>query len=267
MDHQVFRERYGAWALVAGASEGLGAEFAKQLAAKGLNLILIAMHEGKLHETAQHIRSHYPVEIKTILQDLSHTDLWLRLQPQLEGLEIGLLVYNAAYAPIGKFLSLSEEDHQRVLQTNCLAPLTLAYQLGQRMQARKKGGLILVSSLSGFHGTAMVAHYAATKAYNSILAEGLWEEWKEHGLDVLVTCPGATRTPRYLRSAPRPTKGWKPPVAAPDEVVSETLEALGKKPLHIPGFWNRAAHFLMTRFLSRKKATQLISQNTRQMYE
>src|SRR5258707_2302053 len=169
-----FRTRYGPWALVAGASEGLGAEFAAQLAARGLNLLLIARRADALEEVSVRLRREYAVEVRLLPLDLARADLAQLVATATGGLEICLLVYNAAPSMIGPYFETSLADHQRELAINCLAPITLAYLLGQSMLKRKRRGILLMSSLGGAQGSALLVNYTATKAYNRLLAEGLW---------------------------------------------------------------------------------------------
>ena len=146
---------------------------------------------------------------------------------------------------------------------NCRAPLTLAYVLGLPMIKRKRGGILLMSSLGGAQGTAMIVNYTATKAYNRLLAEGLWDELRGQGVDVLTCCPPAVSTPGYLASAPKGPMA----VMTPSAVVSETLAALGKGPVIIPGWTYRLANIVMQRLLPRTSTIKLMGRVTRGMYQ
>jgi uncharacterized protein len=260
---QDFRVRYGPWALVAGASEGLGAEFAAQLAARGLNLVLIARREDVLEAVSAHLQREYAVEVRVLALDLAREDLASVVIQETSDLEIGLLVYNAALSMIGPYFEIALEDHLREVAINCRAPMTLAYTLGLPMLKRKRGGILLMSSLGGAQGSALLVNYTATKAYNRLLAEGLWDELREQGVDVLTCCPPAVSTPGYLASAP------KGPMAAltPRAVVSEALAALPKGPTLIPGWTYRVANIVMQRVLPRKTTIKLMGRITRNMYQ
>lgn len=262
-----FKKKYGSWALIAGGSEGIGAEFARQLAAKGLNLVLLARDEPILEETARVLVKEFSVVVRTVSLDLAEDNLMDKLQSVTQDAEIGLLVYNAANPLIGDFLAQSWENHQHLLKVNVLVPCLLVHHFGQMMQKRAKGGIILLSSMAGRQGTAKVAHYAASKAYNLIFAEGLWAELSAWGIDVLAVCPGTTRTPGWERSQANLKGLIMPPIQEPKAVVQEALRALGHKPSIIPGFWNRLSAFFLNTFLSRKQAIQIISRNTRRMFE
>jgi hypothetical protein len=259
-----FAQRYGPWALVAGASEGLGAEFGRQLAARGLNVVLAARRAAELEAVAAEIRAASPVLVRPLVLDLARPDLAAAVAAATDGLAIGLYVHNAAFAPMGPFLDRPLADHERVLAVNCRAPAVLAHALGRAMRARGRGGIVLMSSLAGLQGGPLLAHYTATKAYNLVLAEGLWDELRAAGVDVLASCAGATRTPGYLATTKVESK--LAPVMDPGPVVTATLAALGRRPSVIPGFGNRVAAFFMQRLLPRRAAVRLMGATTRTMY-
>jgi len=261
-----FRSKYGPWALVAGASVGLGAEFARQLAARGLNLVLIARRAELLAERAKELSQAYGIQVRTITFDLGNTDLQSALCESTRDLDVGLLVYNAAHELIGPFLEQELEEQLKIIDVNCRAPLVLAHEFGRRMATRGRGGILLMSSLAGHQGSALIATYAASKAYNRVLGEGLWDELREHGIDVLAFSAGATRTPNYEASQPRKTGSLGPPVMEVEEVASEALAALGKRPSAVAGRVNRVAGFLMGRLLPRRVAVETIGRQTRAMY-
>ncbi len=261
--HNTFRERYGPWALVAGASEGLGAEFATQLAARGLNLVLIARREEPLNALSARLRSEYDIETRALPLDLAREDLGQVVSEATNEIEVGLLIYNAAVSLIGPYFDVPLEDHLKEIAVNCRAPMTLAYLLGLPMIKRRRGGILLMSSLGGAQGSALLVNYTATKAYNRLLAEGLWDELREQGVDVLTSCPAAVSTPGYLASAPRGSMSSMTPRA----VVTESLAALGKGPAIIPGWSYRLANVFMQRVLPRKSAIKLMGSVTRKMYQ
>jgi short-subunit dehydrogenase len=263
---RLFRERYGPWALVAGASEGLGAAFARALAARGLHLVLCARRSAPLERFSRELAQTHRVEVRPVALDLGSPESAARIEALTASLDLGLLVYNAALSPLAEFLQLSVAEHEEILRVNCLAPLELAHRLGRRLVARGRGGILLMSSLAGLHGTALCAHYAATRAYNHVLAEGLWAELRERGVDVLACLAGATRTPGFERSRPR-SGLISAPVMEPEAVVGEALAALGRRPSLVPGLANRLAAALMSRVLPRRYAVLLMSRTTRQMYE
>jgi short-subunit dehydrogenase len=261
-----FVEKYGPWALVAGASEGLGAAFAREIAARGLNLVLVARRENALRELAHEICAAHRVEVRIVAVDLADPDLLAPIRAATEGLTIGLLVYNAAFSEIGRFFDQGIEGKLKTLDVNCRAPLLLTDALGRAMVARRRGGILLMSSLAGFQGSAMVSVYAATKAFNTVLGEGLWDELRAHGVDVVPFCAGATATPNFLRSEPNDTGRFAPPLMSPESVAREALASLGRGPRAVAGRANRFALFVMERLLARKKRIEIMGRATRKMY-
>lgn len=255
-DSQVFLHQYGPWAVVAGASEGLGAAFAGALAARGLNLLLLARRADALEQVAGPLRAR--VEVRTAALDLAAPDLAAQLGALTDGLDVGLCVYNAAYAPLGPFLGQSLADKQRVLDVNCRGPVIAAHVFGERLVGRGRGGILLMSSLTAFCGSPFVAGYGASKAFSLSLGEALWFELAPQGVDVLVCCAGATRTPGFVR-----TSGPGGPRAmAPEDVADEALRALGGPPSMIPGRLNRLASLALTRVLPRRGAVRIMGSQT-----
>ena len=260
MGADAFVRRYGSWAVVAGASEGLGAAWAEALAARGLNLVLFARRPEVLDATAAAIRSRHAVEVRTLALDLA-AGFGTELERLAGTLEVGFGVFNAAHAPRGQFLDLTLEDQLRSVDVNCRGPLTMAHLLGRRMAARGRGGLVLMSSLTAFHGSPFIATYGATKAFNLVLGEGLWFELRARGVDVLACAAGATRTPGFLRASPH----GEPGMIEAAQVVEEALGRLGRTGVMIPGRFNRFASFLMRRVLPRGTAAGILGNRTRNL--
>jgi short-subunit dehydrogenase len=253
-----FARSYGPAALVAGASEGLGAAFADAIARRGVNLVLLARREKELTETAERIRRAHGVEVTTMVADLADVDTVTQRIAALD-LELGLLVYDAASAPIGPFADATAEQLAQAAAVNVRAPLLLTKLLSAPMIARGRGGVILMSSLAGSQGSPNIATYAATKAFTTVLAEGLWSELKPRGVDVLACVAGAILTPGYQQA-----EGAKPAPGAltPEAVAEQALAAIGHGPVVIPGAVNKIGRFVLTRLLSRRAAIGIMSQNT-----
>lgn len=258
-----FRAKYGPWALVAGASQGLGEEYARQLAAFGLHVVLVARRVQPMTTLAEEFTATYGVQMRIVELDLARADAAQIVERETADLEIGILVYNAALSTIGGFFENALEDHVREIETNCRAPMMLAHTLGSIMAARGRGGIVLMSSLSATMGSALIANYAATKAYNLVLAEGLWEEMRTRGVDVMACCAPAVTTPNYQDSAPGRTA---PGTMTPAAVVRETLAALGSTPSYIPGPTNRISALVLRRLLTRKQAIRIMGNVMRGMY-
>jgi short-subunit dehydrogenase len=257
-----FRARYGPWALVTGASEGIGESFARALAARGLHLLLVARREGPLESLAAELRAAHAVQVRTASADVARPDLLAVLDGLAGDAEVGLLVHNAAFSALGPFLDRPLDDLMKVIDVNCRAPLAMAHHFARKMAPRGRGGILLMSSLAGGQGTPMVASYAASKAFEIVLAEGLWDELRPAGVDVLACRAGPTRTPSYEASRPRK----KVPMMEPGPVVEEALAALGRQPVVVAGRLNRAVNFVMQRLLSRPAAIRFMGNSTRKMY-
>ena len=249
MPEPSFAHTYGPWALIAGGSEGIGRSFARELAARGLNLVLVARNVAPLEEAASLIRSEFPVQVETAVLDLTGADLEERVDALCAGKDIGMLVYNAgAVHGAGFFLDQPLARAMTLIRLNCVGPVTLSHTLGRKMKARGRGGIILMSSMSGLAGGGFVAAYAATKSFDITLAEALWFELGTAGVHVLGLIAGATRTPSMARSgamfgSPDESSPSAPNTAPmePDDVVHEALAQLGKTPVWIAGERNREA--------------------------
>lgn len=262
-----FRKKYGRAALITGGSEGLGGAFAQELAARGLDLVLVARRPEPLGATAEALRAAHGVEVTTIAADVGRDEGLARVVAGTEGREIGLFVHSAAVAPIGEFTDLDAGTHDALVALNCRAPALLVHRFGREMAARGRGGIVILSSLSALAGTALVAHYAASKAYQRVLAEGLWAELGPRGVDVLACLAGPTDTPTFRAHRPRGS-GWMewPPVMEPGVVARDTLAALGQGPVVVPGTGNGAVEILLRRLLPQRLAVWMMSASTRRMY-
>ncbi len=180
------------------------------------------------------------------------------LAANCSSLDLGLLVYNAAHSPIGEFVTLPDSDLERVVDVNVRAPLLLIRALLPPMLDRGRGGVILMSSLAGMVGAPRVAPYAASKAFNRILAQALWYEMKGRDIDMLACCAGATRTPGYANASDQDAPG----TLDPEDVAEQALRALGRRPMMVPGRVNRLADFFLNRLLSRKAAVTIMGAST-----
>jgi hypothetical protein len=254
-----FVERYGPWALIAGASEGIGAAFSCALAQRGLNLVLVARRLEPLKALEREIAGFGPLQVRCVSLDLARADAAALLEEELADIDVGLVVYNAALAPVGAFLEIPLGEQLAAIDVNVRGPLAMAHGFGRRLAARGRGGIVLLSSLTAFQGSPFVATYGASKSFLLTLAEGLWFELAPHGVDVLAVCAGATRTPSYLRRSSRKAPGE----LEPDQVAHEALARLGRGPSMIPGRFNRFASQLMRRALPRRTTVRLMGAQTR----
>jgi uncharacterized protein len=235
-----FTERYGPWALVTGASAGIGAEFSRQLAAMGLNLVLVARRRERIEELAGRLESTSKIQVRTIIADLSQPDFLPLILSRTESIDVGLLVNNAGFGIAGKFLEHDVKNELALLGVNCRAPLILTHAFGRQMAERKRGGIIFVSSVSGYIATPYESSYAASKVYELFLAESLRYELGKEGVDVLALCPGSTDTEFHEIAGSRPVAAM-----AVEPVVRLALKRLGKTSVAIPGWHNRLLVYLL----------------------
>jgi short-subunit dehydrogenase len=259
-------QKYGARALVAGASEGIGAAFSRYLAAEGMNLVLVARRKEPLEQLAAALRREFGVEVDCISCDLSENSALSQLKVELEGKAVDVLVYNAALSYIGPFEKDTVAHNTQIAYANMITPMNLLHHFGGMMLENGKGALILMASLAGFQGSGFLSAYAATKAFDRVLAESLWYEWKDRGVDVIACCAGATSTPNFLKTNPGKSSFFAPRVQRPEEVVEECFRNLGRKPSFVTGRGNRVATFIMQKLLPRKMAIRIMGDNTRKMY-
>ena len=232
-----FSARYGPWAMVLGASNGIGASFARQIADQGVNVVLVARRAGPLEEAASEIAAATGVETRAVAIDLTADDMLEQLAAGTDDLDLGLVVYNAGADQVDYFLRRPQSDADFIVRLNCVGPTKVAYRFGQRLTARGSGGLILVSSLASISGCGGTAVYSASKAFDQLLAESLWFEWAPLGVDVLCLLAGVTDTPSFRNAGADPQEHGGMDAA---DVAREGLENLGNGPTWVAGDSNRA---------------------------
>jgi short-subunit dehydrogenase len=192
-----FERRYGPWAFVAGASMGIGAALAHGAAARGLNVVLLARGRELLEEVAGDVARRHGVETKAVAADLGDPAIRDVVAEATGGLDVGLFVYNAAVAPHGRFVETELDVQLLSVAVNCATPVALCNLLAPAMVDRGRGGIALVTSLAAVSGAVKFATYNAGKAFQWILAESLWAELGDHGVDVTTCFVGATSSPNY----------------------------------------------------------------------
>jgi uncharacterized protein len=234
--------RYGRWAIIAGASEGIGACLADQLAAHGLNLVLVSRNAGLLEEVATGIRDNHGVEARTLVLDLTSDPLIGRqVAAVTAGLEVGLLIYNAgAVNRTVQFLDEPFDSWLDQVKLNCVGPLSLVYEFGPAMRARGRGGIVLIGALSCLAGATDIAVYSGVKAFQVNFAESMWSELHAHGVDVCSAVIGATYTPANARYHGN-VKYDPEHFMSSEEVAREIIENIGNGPVHVVGEKNRAS--------------------------
>jgi short-subunit dehydrogenase len=225
-----FRTRYGPWALVTGASSGIGREIAEVLAAAGLNLVLVARRRDLLLTLADELTGRYGVQVRVVDADLATPAGVDAAVAGSADLDVGLLVAAAGFGTSGAFLDADPTVEAEMLDVNCRAVLALTQRFGRRLAARGRGGVVLLASLVGFQGTPHAASYAATKAYVQALAEALHVEWQPLGVDVLAAAPGPVHTGFASRAGMRMALA-----ARPADVAAPVLNALGRRGTVLPG--------------------------------
>ena len=231
-----FEENYGDWAVVTGASSGIGMEYARQLAAKGLDVVLVARREDRLRNLAEELENDHAIRAKVVAADLSSPRGIETLVRETIDLEIGLLVNNAGREDSGHFLDIPLERALATLRLNCEAPLQLTHHFGQKMRARGRGGILFMSSVVAVQGVALIANYAATKAYDLILAESVAAELGPHGVDVAVVAPGFTAS----ELSPNASFDGLPMKPMPATSVARAgIETLRRSRLAVPGLINK----------------------------
>ncbi|MCK0093337.1 SDR family NAD(P)-dependent oxidoreductase [Rhodococcus sp. HNM0563] len=228
-------DKYGHWGIVVGGSDGIGAAFAHGMARRGMNVVLVARRTTVLEECATEIRARHGVEVRTVALDMSAADAPERLETATVDLEIGLFVYNAGSDDRSTaFLDKDLDTHLSLVHRNCTSVLETTYRFGGPMVARGRGAVVLVTSGAAWVGGPTLATYGATKAFDLILAESLWAEWRSSGVDVLGLVLGATATPSMHRALGTAGETHRD-LADPHDVAEEALEHLSDGPTWICG--------------------------------
>jgi short-subunit dehydrogenase len=225
------KTKYGEWAIITGASSGIGLELATQLTEAGFNLVINSRHADKLQKVQKLLKINSTSEIKIVVSDVSETEGIDKIIQSTQGLNIGLLIVSAGYGTSGNFIDTSLHSEINMLKVNCEALLSLTHYYSQQFAQQKRGGIILMSSMVAFQGTPYSANYAATKAYVKTLAEALAVELKPKGVDVLAAAPGPVESGFSQRANMKMSMSMKPA-----DIGIPILKALGRKTTVLPGF-------------------------------
>ena len=226
--------RYGRWAVVTGASDGIGREFVARLAAAGLDVVIAARRADVLAAIASEIEATHHVHVKVVPVDLATPAGVAILLAETEDLDVGMLVAAAGFGSSGAFAELDVVRELEMIDVNCRAVVALAHEFGRRFSRARRGGIVLMSSLLAFQGVPRATTYAATKAFVQTFAEGLRIELRPHGVDVIASAPGPIRSGFAKRAAM--TMSF---AQTPREVASATLVALGRKTTVRPGWLSK----------------------------
>jgi uncharacterized protein len=260
-----FATKYGPWALVAGASDGVGAAFAKGLARRGVNVVLLARRQAVLDQVAAEIESETSARTRTLAVDLGQPGAASAIAAATDDLEIGFLVYCAGADPnFEPFLANPIGAAEAMVQRNCMVPMQLCHHFAPAMVERSSGGIVIFGSGAGLAGGPNMAAYGASKAFDMVFAEALWAELHDKGVDVLGLILGKTDTPA-LRQLEHSRGQISSPdevpagVAAVDDVIAEAFENLTNGPTWMVGKDMRGAAQMLAS-LTRNQAVQLLTQ-------
>lgn len=226
-------ERYGGWALVTGASAGIGEGFARALAKQGMACVLVARRQDKLDGLASELESQYGVETRVVVADLATDQGIAQVVSAVADLDLGVLINNAGLGGAGRFDKLDVERVRQMVNLNCLAPALLTHALVPSLRSRGRGAVILTGSVAGRQPLPLHGLYGATKAFDLMLGEALWVELRKEGIDVLVLEPGSTLTEFQAVANEIAHEGQ-----SVEEVVDTALQALGQQPSVISGWMN-----------------------------
>ena len=246
MNQTKLLQKYGSWAIVTGASNGLGKKFAIQLAKIGFNVVLVARRENILKELSNQLENSYGIKCMPINLDLGHTDAANILDKMTSHLDVGLIVSNAGFVTSGNLIKSKIDVEKNLVDLNCRSLMELSYIYGQKFAKNKRGGIILISSLLGFLGTPGSANYAASKAFVQSFGEGFHSEMKPHNVDVLTVAPGPIHTGFAERANMNFILALKP-----ENVAKDSINALGKKITLLPGFLSKFLYFSLQPLLFR----------------
>lgn len=243
------------WALITGASSGIGAEFAVQLAGRGMHLILAARRKDKMKEIATELNTRHGTRCHIVAIDLADPDASRRLFEEVQRLEVEveLLVNNAGMGLIGQIESTTPEEVRRLLNLNLLTLADLTYRVLPGMLKRGHGAIINVSSQAAFQPVAFMATYAASKSFILHFSEALWAEVRGRGVTITAVCPGATRTDFFDKAG---APGWleKHTSVTPAKVVKSALKAMGKRRQYVVPGWKNYLVTLLVRLTTRRTA-------------
>jgi uncharacterized protein len=230
MSDNGFRARYGPWAVITGASDGIGRALARALAGRGINLVLTARNQIRLEALAQELRADHGIETRVIAADLADSARAAAVADQTRDLDVGLIVLAAGFGTAGPFAELALSSELEMIAVNITAVTALAHAFTPRLIARRRGGVVMFGSITGWQGVPGHSAYAATKAYAQAFAEGLYGELRPHGVDVLSVAPGPVHTGFAARAGLTMKKATTPNV-----VANATLAALGRRVTIAPG--------------------------------
>jgi len=251
-----FKQKYGPWALITGGTSGIGAALADQLAAQGLNIVLVARRAELLAQKSEALQKQYAVEVTTIQADLSKHEDIEKVLSGTKDLEVGLVIPCAGIENHGVATEIDLDSDLAMLQLNVVSTFALVHHFAGKMVNRGKGGVLLVSSMIGHMPNPYFANYAGSKAYVSNFGASLHWEMKQRGVDVTVLSPGFTETPMtdVFQEEGASMSAMPMTTMSPERTAEYGLAGLGKSALVIPGKKNKAMVFMATRFVGHHAA-------------
>lgn len=260
------RERYGPWVVIAGASEGIGAEYARMLAEHGLNCVLVSRRQAVLDELPAELMHRYNIKTLSLAIDLAAPDAARRLLDQTANLEVGLYISNAGADPHGSFfLDRPLADWLELTARNTTTVVEASYGFASAMKARGRGGLLIMSSGAGLGGGSRLAIYSATKAFEIAFAESLWSELRPYGIDVTCLITPGTDTPalrRLLARTGRTPAGLYTPAA----VAGAGLRELGRRPIHMFPFADVTEEMATAAGDARRERVEMVTKMSTELF-
>lgn len=253
--------------LITGASSGIGAAFARKLAARGRNVLLVARSEDKLIALCNELGRLTSIRAQYLALDLTQPDARSQLfeETTKRELEIEMLINNAGFGSMGDFVKLDLKRELEMIELNVAAVVELTHRFLGPMRERKRGTIINVASTAGFQPVPYMATYAATKAFVLAFSEALWDENRAHGIHVMALCPGVTETNFFEASGiDRPPMRT---VQTPEEVVETALRALSRKKSLVISGWANWFVVEAERFLPRSAVTKVAGNALRSRFE
>lgn len=262
-----FKERYGPWALVAGASEGIGRAFAHRVAREGLNCILVARREPPLAELAAELQREYGVDTLVVTGDLSAADVAQKVAEAAGQREIGLFIHNAGTDPVGsRFFEADVEEWQKIANLNVSTMVGLTHSLGLKMKARQRGGIVIVGSGACYGGSTFTSVYSGGKAFEMCFAEGIWAELRGHGVHALYCALGPTDTPAFRDLMRRKNSQTLPGLASPADVADQVLAQLPNGPVMNWGLADDERGYLPSSAAERRQRVLMIDEGSKRIY-
>jgi uncharacterized protein len=253
--------KFGPWALVTGASSGIGEEFAHQLAAAGLNLVLVARRSPLLNALGDRLAGNFNIQYRVIEADLSEESSIAKIIEETEDIQIGLLISNAGTGKAGKFFDRGETELRSLIQLNAISHLRLTHYFGKKMALRKRGGILLTGAMGAVNGVPYMANEAGTKGYIQSLGKSLHTELKEYGIHITVLVTSPTETPVFYQLGFTRENSPVKPISV-TQCVKESLHALSKnKMIILPGLRFRIINSLIPSSVARNMTGKIMKKN------